>query len=478
MVRRSEFGNQISRKDIDQLFFSDETRFVENCYRTLLNRGPDDAGARHYGDIFANGKTRSAVILDILGSKEARTRLVNIDRIKRYVRFRPIYRFLQPELDQRIAIVGEQVSQLKDEIRRLENVRSVGGESMTTTLNFGVALRYAVRVRGGLGDALIIARFIRDLQALFGEKLGFDVFFHSPDVVRFIYLGISGFGEVYGEESYHDSRRNYSFALDCNQYVSFDREILDWSSINKFPEESRLIHRVYKSTLLRREECRLYVDNLPYLDGAFANREVFRGHVRIKYLHYMAGIQYGGDLLDLKLPELPTELRGKKYFVVHDGWDNAFELDTSRPTKAIPFDFWVLFVEKIKSKYPDCLVVQVGGAKGEDIPGVDINYRNKVGFAKAVSVLKGAQMHIDSESGLVHFASALGVKSIVLFGPTNLTWFGYQQNVNIPPASCGNCWWSTKDWMDRCPAGYDKPKCVKHDVVGVLDLIASNFNNL
>ncbi len=462
MVQRSGSDIHIGRKDIDQLFFSDEKQFVENCYRTLLKRGLDSEGAQHYGGLLADGKSRRAIILDILGSKEARSRLENIDQTKRYVRYRPFYHFFRPDLDERIAGVGDQVTRLVEAIKQLESEGASKAKKKILTEKYEDVLRYAVRVRGGLGDALIIARFIRDLQVLFGEKLSFDVFFHSPDVVRFVYLNISGFGEIYGEESYHDSRHNYAFSLDCNQYVSFDREVLDWSEINQFPEESRIIHRVYKCMLLKRHECYLYIDNLPYLDGAFANREIFRGHVRYKYLHYMAGIEYGGDQFKLILPNLPTELQGKKYFVVHDGWDNAFELDTNRPTKAVPFEFWKLFVEKLKSKYPDHLIVQVGGAKGEDIPGVDINYRKRIGFAKAVSVLSGATMHIDSESGLVHFASALGVKSVVLFGPTNQTWFGYSQNINIPPTACGNCWWSTKDWMDHCPAGHIDPVCTMH----------------
>ena len=64
------------------------------------------------------------------------------------------------------------------------------------------------------------------------------------------------------------------------------------------------------------------------------------------------------------------------------------------------------------------------------------------------------------ESGLVHLAASLGVKSCVLFGPTSLDYFAYDENINIPPANCGDCWWLTPDWMMNCPKGYATQKCL------------------
>jgi ADP-heptose:LPS heptosyltransferase len=48
-------------------------------------------------------------------------------------------------------------------------------------------------------------------------------------------------------------------------------------------------------------------------------------------------------------------------------------------------------------------------------------------------------MHIDDEGGLVHMATALGTKCAVLFGPTPVGIFGYEQNINICADTCKEC---------------------------------------
>ena len=60
----------------------------------------------------------------------------------------------------------------------------------------------------------------------------------------------------------------------------------------------------------------------------------------------------------------------------------------------------------------------------------------------------------------MHVASALGVQSVVMFGPTNVAWFAYPENVNIPPKQCGNCWRVTEAWMENCPLGQEEPVCM------------------
>ncbi len=472
MAETSVGGQQLTRADIDALFELDEYSLIEECYRRILRRDADSTGGAHYAQLLNNGSGKKKVIVDILTSKEAQRRYGNVRQLAMYARFRTVYKLFRPSyykalsgLDKKIDAmrVSLDVIAASQDTRELAEQRSAG------------YLTYAVRVRGGLGDAIVIARFVRDLQKEFGGRVRFDVYFHSPEVVRFVFLSVPGFMEIYGEESYFDSKRKYAFAMDCNQYISFEGEVSNWLIINKFPVEARVIHRIYRNTLKMRGDVSLYIDHLPYLDGAFANREVFRGHVRYRYLHHMAGIHYGGNTFPLMLPDTPPEVNGKRYIVIHDGWDNAFELDCNRPTKAIPFEFWSALVTELKAKHPDLAVVQIGGAKGEDVPNVDVNYRCKIGFSQAIAVLKGAVLHIDSESGLVHFASALGIKSVVLFGPTNRDWFGYEANINIPAPSCGNCWWSTKDWMDRCPAGYSIPICTSHSVEGVVNRISGSI---
>jgi ADP-heptose:LPS heptosyltransferase len=69
-------------------------------------------------------------------------------------------------------------------------------------------------------------------------------------------------------------------------------------------------------------------------------------------------------------------------------------------------------------------------------------------------------LHIDNEGGLVHIAACLGTTSVVIFGPTSADYFAYLDNINVRPPVCGDCWWTTKNWMDICPLGHKQPLCM------------------
>jgi ADP-heptose:LPS heptosyltransferase len=68
---------------------------------------------------------------------------------------------------------------------------------------------------------------------------------------------------------------------------------------------------------------------------------------------------------------------------------------------------------------------------------------------------------LDCEGGLVHLATQLGTKCIVLFGPTAPHYFGYEQNVNIATDICGDCRWIAADWMVHCYRSDEKLVCMR-----------------
>ncbi len=328
--------------------------------------------------------------------------------------------------------------------------------------------RYAVRITGGLGDVAMIARFMRDLQAYLGDGLSFDVYFQSPAMIEEFFLPIPGFRTCVDANLFERFVEKYAFSLLVNQFVTFANEHVKLNILlEKFPKVLNLYSAIEKS----RKPIEKYITSHPLLDGAFADMAIRSGKKRYRYLHEMAGIPYGGDRFDIAVPPGMREkygLAGIDYITVHDGWDNNFKLITQRPNKALPFSTWVDIVAGLKKNHPQLKIVQIGGKTGEDIPGVDLNLRAKLSFAESMSILQGAQLHIDNESGLVHVGASLGVKSVVMFGPTNMAWFSYPQNINLAPKNCSNCWWSTDTWMDICPAGYKEAKCMQEHVAGLV----------
>ncbi|HDG1679463.1 TPA: hypothetical protein PFE09_004363, partial [Kluyvera ascorbata] len=264
---------------------------------------------------------------------------------------------------------------------------------------------------------------------------------------------------VFYPESYSLGLPGYDFSLVANQFVTFNEQQFNANKIVKrFPK----VLDAYSFNKNTRESIEKYISVHPFLDGAFADVATKQGKRRYSYLHEMVGIKYSGNGLELTLDEQVLErlnLSSVEYITIHDGWDNNFNLAAARPTKALPYDTWVSIVKKIKDALPEIKIVQLGGKTGADIPGVDFNFRNKIKFKESAAVISGSLLHVDAESGLVHLGAALGTKCLVAFGPTNIDWFGYETNINIPPSRCGNCWWSSDTWMDSCPLGHVKPVC-------------------
>ena len=67
-------------------------------------------------------------------------------------------------------------------------------------------------------------------------------------------------------------------------------------------------------------------------------------------------------------------------------------------------------------------------------------------------VLKNSLLHVDCEGGSVHLASQLGTKCLVLFGATDVNYFGYVQNINLVSEVCSPCylvWENNKECMLR-----------------------------
>ena len=323
----------------------------------------------------------------------------------------------------------------------------------------GEDMIYGVLITGGLGDALVAARLLRDVQKLLGPGRKFDVYFQVPNVAEGFFTKIPGFRACIHANCFDAAVPFYDFALTVNQFVTFKNEYVRHRQLLKNdPHVLKLFGQVQAA----REDIEKYIADHPFLDGAFADLAVRKGYQRHTFLHEMLALPYGGDRLELDVDAEGCRQFGltpQRYITIHDGWDANFKIAASRPTKAIPVATLAEIVTGLKKARPDLSIVQIGGKTGKIIPGVDHNFKAKTSFAQSMEILAGACLHIDSESGLVHLAACLGVKCTVLFGPTNAAWFGYAQNANILPKQCGNCWWSTDTWMEACPIGHEQPIC-------------------
>ena len=317
-----------------------------------------------------------------------------------------------------------------------------------------------INITGGIGDVICIARWIRQVKKHFGMLTIIDVFFKSPEKTRFILQPI-GVRDVFSDLIFRRSSSAYDAVLTVNQFViSHESKFKMKRILSIIPEFNYFIKDINKSLIPYQK----YINYHPELDGLFADLLVEQGLTRKDFLSVISGF----DTPDSKLPfELPDELflkeiglNDSQYITIHDGWEVNVKQTSVRSTKSYPVDLFARAIVLIKKQYPSIKIVQVGSNTDYVIEGVDINLLELTNLAQCALILKQAKAHIDTESGLVHLATSLGTSCVVMFGPTNISYYGYAENKNIKPKECGNCMHVTDTWMESCPLNYTPIKCM------------------
>jgi hypothetical protein len=164
------------------------------------------------------------------------------------------------------------------------------------------------------------------------------------------------------------------------------------------------------------------------------------------------------------------------FITCHDGFDSSHNFELS--TKSWNIEKFSELVSNIKERHPTVKVIQLGGTKHRPIKYVDENLAGKLDFKTSLKYLKASMLHIDGDSGLVHARALFKKTSIVLFGPTNISYFGYEENINIDPRFCGNCFWMKHDWMPKCPKEFPMIKaaaCMDSVNINHVTQIANRF---
>lgn len=316
----------------------------------------------------------------------------------------------------------------------------------------------AVTVSGGLGDLIVIARFMRDLGEA-SEPFTFDVFAPAPALARWVFAAVPGFGAAFHDTLADMVGNAYDLHLRLNQMVVVHHAATSWSRVRGAPRLVAALGAIDQAR--RRLDLEPYIQHHPRLDNGLARKAVYSGHDRRDFLHAMAAIGYGGDRLDLAVDaEAPARfgLAGRRYVTIHNGFDANFVIAGRRATKCYPH--FAAVVAGLRAARPDLALVQIGTVTSEPIPGVDLDLIGRTSLVEVAGLIAASALHLDNEGGLVHLAACLGRRSLVVFGPTPSDYFGYPDNINIDPVHCGGCWWIDQLWMDRCPRGLAEPECM------------------
>ena len=318
----------------------------------------------------------------------------------------------------------------------------------------GIAI--AVCLSGGLGDCIIYKRKIDEILK-WDSRIIIDCFVTDPMLVPMH----SFFDHEYdgrvnaiiggGEDRYSNEKENYAIAM----HLSTD---LDVDAINE--DKFRLAPSLLSKCLKIRDQSRAYGNT----DHA------------MRYVHYMRckkdGLncyqsfnRYDGfDVQDFhtniplnqfwKNKFISLHLP-KRYITVNCGFDGTMKHPIN---KAWPLKYFSAFTKLFHERFPGVSIIQVSGKAFPEIEGVDHAFIGK-NLELVKYILKGSFFHLDIEGGLVHLASQLGTRCIVLFGPTHLQYYAYKGNVNIQAGDCQECCWMIED-IRRCYRKLAEPECM------------------
>lgn len=329
----------------------------------------------------------------------------------------------------------------------------------------------AFSVTGGIGDMVMQKSFITAIVALIGA-CSVDIYnVETQEMLSFLYQDDAFINCIMPNLGvrYESNCKKYSLAffIEGGAYIRVDN--MDYEVLKKVPQTLECIKRIVE-----------YCEH----EGASMNTPVHSLLSRRKFTKKdcYSWFDCGGALAIDRNVHIPLSsqgrewyeksvLNGKKFITVNYG--NGKCSDGKLVSKSWPLEYFEELVEMIHFGFPDIAVVQVGASGVEEITGADIGLVGE-SFESLAYILKNSRLHIDIDGGLVHIASQLGTKCVVLFGPTPMWFYGYEENVNIAAGTCEGCFGLYKN-MYECAKGMEKPGCMFGIKPG---MVMENIDNL
>ena len=305
---------------------------------------------------------------------------------------------------------------------------------------------------GGLGDFIIQKRFIMALCEIL-PKIKVDIFVvHNTEFLELLYRDMPEIHSIImntGKEFERlQSRYAASFEI-CGggflKIVNLKNELFPSDVQQKFNRLREIIEE---------EDYDKY-----RAMGLMYARRIRQG------LNCFTGFSYNGifPIRDWHVPITLNEpdnvvsvLCDKHYITVNGG--NGDAKDGSLIAKTWSSENFERFIQLFSEEYPDVSVVQVGAADNLRFEKAAYHFMG-TSFDTVGHILKNALFHVDIEGGMVHFATQLGTKCIVLFGPTPVRYYGYETNVNLLAGKCHGCYGYYTD-INRCAKEEKRPSCM------------------
>jgi len=325
-------------------------------------------------------------------------------------------------------------------------------------------LRVAVHGTGSLGDFFTHMMFIQEFYRKYGP-MEVDFYCHPKKLAdaKFLFSPVTFVRNIISVNYLTTLEQNYDLIVYIRYLVKYGIRNHD----RLLAHNADLLNSI-DIAQARFEPYHFIFDSHPYLDGVLARSIAWQRMNLADAVGDVGNVPVDRTTIPFMAPNPAAYtvlqrlgLAHKTYITVHDGFDTSYVPLASTVTKCWPINHWNSLVTLLKKRLPDVLVVQIGAENSRRIDGVALDLRNKTTLDEVSWIVKQSRLHIDGESGLVRMAHALHTTSIAIFGPTSMSFFGIEGNINLVSEKCSDCWWATQGWLSQCPRGLPQPECME-----------------
>lgn len=314
-------------------------------------------------------------------------------------------------------------------------------------------LKLAVYNGGGMGDSIIDVAFLQNLKNILPEKSTIDYYaksarlFETNPALNAVFentklLNKDEYDVVLGNHRFFiitkcDAEKVKRLCPKLFEFCQYQKNLRD--NILRGNNDNNCLYSMYAELF---EKNRWEQLDLKSITGFNRNCQL-----------YMPMQTEAFDVLKRH------SLEPKRYISINRGVDS--NLSENCP-KLWPLNHYKTLLKLLKKKYPDITLVQIGANDKYGVIGADVNLLGKTSIEETKVLLKNALIHIDVEGGLVHLNHILHGKSCVIFGPTPIQSFKYDENINLKSNACPSyCHWVIADWQKRCLRGFELPPCME-----------------
>lgn len=333
-------------------------------------------------------------------------------------------------------------------------------------------------IDAGLGDCLISRKVFDALIELAPDCL-IDVFYfgeHRKAFAKSFYGDSKNLNIIMqADEVYRKHARLYdlSIGLSCYGFISLfhaNAQKLN-SAAPKLFEAVAKIDEYNKRFIYRSAQDVMSIMLRQMLAARILGKNIFH------FISCGGALPIHDDRVAIKLsPEYRRQfdkLKLKNYITIYT---NISEKNRDRPkVKTWPIRYWHEYVARMKKRYPQVEIVQCGGGGDTLIENVDRNFLG-CDLELAKYILANSLLHVGCEGGLVHLATALGTKCIVLFGPSGADYVGYERNINLVSEICQPCMYILDNGdLNFCMLGAKEPPCMLSHTPQLVCEITCNY---